>query len=136
MTSLLDSIKKLSHEYADEVVSYRRHLHAHPELSYQEHNTARFVAEILKRVGLEPQEGVAGTGVIAHISGNKPSKKLIALRADLDALPIQEANAVPYRSQNPGVMHACGHDVHTSSLLGTARILHTLRNEFEGSIKL
>jgi amidohydrolase len=134
--SLLESIKKLSIENAEEVVSLRRHLHAHPELSYQEHQTARYVAEMLKQIGLKPVEGIAGTGVVALIEGKNPSRKIIALRADLDALPIQEANSVSYRSQNPGVMHACGHDVHTSSLLGTAKILNTLRNEFEGSVKL
>jgi amidohydrolase len=134
--SLLESIKKLSVESAAEVVTFRRHLHAHPELSYREINTARFVAEKLRAFGLAPQEGIATTGVVALIEGNNPSKKIIALRADLDALPIQEINDVPYKSQNPGVMHACGHDVHTSSLLGTAKIISQLRGQFEGSVKL
>jgi amidohydrolase len=114
----------------------RRHLHAHPELSYQEFNTARLVAEKLTSFGLKPQEGVAKTGVVALIEGKNPTKKVIALRADLDALPIHEANNVIYKSQNPGVMHACGHDVHTSSLLGTAKILNSLKSQFEGSVKL
>jgi amidohydrolase len=134
--SLLESVKKLSNEYAKEVVAVRRHLHAHPELSYQEYNTARLVAEKLTSFGLKPQEGVAKTGVIALIEGKNPSKRVIALRADLDALPIHEANNVSYKSQNPGVMHACGHDVHTSSLLGTAKILNAMRTQFEGSVKL
>ncbi len=134
--SLLESVKKLSIENVEEVVSLRRHLHANPELSYKEYNTAKYVAEKLKLLGLKPMEGIAGTGVVALIEGKNPTKKVIALRADLDALPIQEANSVSYKSQNPGIMHACGHDVHTSSLLGTARILNTLRNEFEGSVKL
>ncbi len=134
--SLLESIKKLSSENAEEVVSLRRYLHANPELSYKEYNTARYVAERLKLMGLKPIEGIAGTGVVALIEGKNPSRKIIALRADLDALPIQEANSVSYKSQNPGVMHACGHDVHTSSLLGTAKILNTLKNEFQGSVKL
>src|SRR5258708_8538052 len=134
--SLLESIKKLSGEYAGEVVSFRRHLHSHPELSYQEQNTARFVAEKLRLMGLKPVEGIAGTGFVAMIEGKHPGKRIIALRADLDALPIQETNDVPYKSQNPGVMDACGSDVDTSSLLGTAKILNALRNEFEGSVKL
>ena len=134
--SLLESVKKLSNEYANEVVEVRRHLHAHPELSYQEYNTAKLVAEKLTSFGLKPQQGVAKTGIIAVIEGRNPSKRVIALRADLDALPIHEANDVPYKSQNPGVMHACGHDVHTSSLLGTAKILNAVKNQFEGSVKL
>jgi len=134
--SLLESVKKLSNEYAKETVAVRRHLHAHPELSYQEFDTARLVAEKLTSFGLKPQEGVAKTGVVALIEGKNPSKKVIALRADLDALPIHEANNVSYKSQNPGVMHACGHDVHTSSLLGTAKILNEVKTQFEGSVKL
>ena len=134
--SLLESIKKLSLENAEEIIALRRHLHAHPELSYQEHNTARYVADKLRQIGLKPVEGIAGTGVVALIEGKNPSRKIVALRADLDALPIQEASMVSYRSKNPGVMHACGHDVHTSSLLGTAKILNALRDEFEGSVKL
>jgi amidohydrolase len=114
----------------------RRHIHAHPELSYKEFNTARYVVAQLKSFGLNPAEGVATTGVVAEIKGNNPEKKTVALRADMDALPITEANDVSYKSQNPGVMHACGHDVHTASLLGTARILHELRNYFDGTIRL
>ncbi len=134
--SLLESVKKLSNEYAKETVAVRRQLHAHPELSYQEFDTARLVAEKLTSFGLKPQEGVARTGVVALIEGKNPSKRVIALRADLDALPIHEANNVSYKSQNPGVMHACGHDVHTSSLLGTAKILNEVKTQFEGSVKL
>jgi amidohydrolase len=133
---LLDQIKKLSQQYAKEVIGWRRHLHTNPELSYKEFNTAKLVAERLKSFGLTPIEGVAGTGVVVLIEGRNPKKKTVALRADMDALPIQEINNVEYKSQNAGVMHACGHDVHTSSLLGTAKILSELRNEFEGSVKL
>lgn len=134
--SLLGTIKELSIQYTSEVVSFRRHLHSHPELSYQEFNTAQFVAQKLKEFGLEPQEGIAGTGVVALIEGRNPAKKIIALRADIDALPITELNTVQYKSRNNGVMHACGHDVHTSSLLGTAKILNQIKDQFEGSIKL
>lgn len=131
---LLSKIQRLSREYANEVISFRRHLHAHPELSYQEVNTAKFITEKLISFGLTPVQ-MAETGVVALIEGKNPSKKTIALRADIDALPITEQNKVDYKSTQPGVMHACGHDVHTSSLLGTAKILSQLRNEFEGTIK-
>ncbi len=133
---MIDKIKKLAKEYAEDVVNIRRHIHANPELSYQEFNTAKYVAEQLRKIGIEPKEKVADTGLTALIKGNNPDKKVIALRADLDALPIKEANDIPYKSKNEGVMHACGHDAHTASLLGTARILHELRKDFEGSIKL
>lgn len=133
---LLEQIKKYSQQYASEVIGWRRHLHANPELSYKEFNTAKLVAEKLRAFGLNPTEGIAGTGVVVLIEGKNPGKKSVALRADMDALPIEEKNTVEYRSKNPGVMHACGHDVHTSSLLGTAKILNEIRNEFEGSVKL
>lgn len=134
--SLLQNIKALSEKYSQEVVELRRHLHQHPELSYQEFNTVKYVAQQLRSFGIEPTEGIATTGLIAEIKGKNPEKKSIALRADMDALPIIEANDVSYKSQNLGVMHACGHDVHTSSLLGTAKILNELKNEFEGTVRL
>jgi amidohydrolase len=134
--SLLSSVKEASLASAAETIRLRRHLHANPELSYQEHKTSKFVADTLRSFGLNPVEGVAGTGVVALIEGRNPGRKTIALRADMDALPIQEVNNVPYRSTNPGVMHACGHDVHTSSLLGTAKILAGVRDQFEGTVKL
>ncbi|RYY35108.1 MAG: amidohydrolase [Sphingobacteriaceae bacterium] len=120
--------------YAD-VVSNRRHLHSHPELSFHEVETSAFVARKLEELGIKYQK-MADTGLVALIKGDLPSDKVIALRADMDALPILEANDVPYKSQNPGVMHACGHDVHTSSLLGTAKILTELKSQFGGTIKL
>jgi len=134
--TLLNRIKSLSEESFKEVVAWRRHLHAHPELSYEEFNTAKFVAAQLRTFGIEPQEGIATTGIVALIKGNNPEKKSVALRADMDALPIQEINNVPYKSIKPGVMHACGHDVHTSSLLGTAKILQQVKDQFEGTVKL
>lgn len=133
---MLEPIKSLAQHYTDEIIANRRHLHMHPELSFHEKKTARFVADQLRNIGLAPQEGIADTGVVVLIEGRNPESKTIALRADMDALPIIEANDVPYKSLTDGVMHACGHDVHTSSLLGTARILHALRDQFEGSIKL
>ncbi|UTA69252.1 MULTISPECIES: M20 family metallopeptidase [Emticicia] len=134
--SLDSKIKQLAKEYAAETIANRRYLHTNPELSFQEYNTARFVAQKLKDLGLSPQEGIADTGVVALIEGRNPESKVVGLRADMDALPIFEKNDVPYKSVNEGVMHACGHDVHTSSLLGTARILSQLKDEFEGTIKL
>ncbi|GAB2969814.1 M20 family metallopeptidase [Hymenobacter coalescens] len=135
MQHLLSRIQELATQQAPDVVAQRHHLHAHPELSFKEFQTAEFVAAELRKLGLDPQP-IATTGLVAHIEGRNPGRRTVALRADLDALPIQEQNDVPYRSQNPGVMHACGHDVHTSSLLGAARILTQLRDEFEGTVKL
>ncbi len=134
--NLKEEIKKLASEYASEIIQIRQHLHAHPELSFEEYETSKFVYNKLKEYGLIPQKGIGGTGIVAVIEGKNPSKKVIALRADMDALPISEQNEVSYKSVNEGVMHACGHDVHTSSLLGTAKILSKLKNEIEGSIKL
>ncbi len=130
-----EKIQELAHQYHADVVALRRHLHAHPELSFEEVETGKFVAAQLAAMGVEHQHGIAENGVVALIKGKNPKKRTIALRADMDALPILEANNVPYRSQNQGVMHACGHDVHTSSLLGSIRILNELRDQFEGTIK-
>lgn len=132
--NLLDKIKVLANQYTTDVITWRRHLHAHPELSYQEFETVKYVEAQLKTFGLVPKS-VAGTGLVVEVQGKNPSKKTIALRADMDALPIVEANEVSYKSTKPGVMHACGHDVHTSSLLGTVKILHELRDEFDGTIR-
>jgi amidohydrolase len=133
---LKDRIKSLAQAYKQEVIDLRRHLHSHPELSFQEFQTAAFVAEKLEAIGITEIESKATTGWSALIKGKNPEKKVVALRADMDALPIIEANEVPYKSQNPGVMHACGHDAHTASLLGAAKILHEVRDQFEGTIKL
>ena len=122
--------------YKSQVIDFRRHLHAHPELSFKEYQTSTFVEAQLRSFGITKIEKKAGTGWLGLIEGKNPSKKTIALRADMDALPITEANEVSYKSNNEGVMHACGHDVHTASLLGAARILHEVRDEFDGTIKL
>ena len=131
----VDKIKQLAHTYAPDTVQVRRHIHANPELSFEEYNTAAYVKQVLEQYGIAA-ESMADTGLVALIKGRNPEKKTIALRADLDALPIVEANEVEYKSKNEGVMHACGHDVHTASLLGAARILQDLREEFEGTVKL
>ncbi len=132
---MLEKIKSLAKQYAPEFVDIRHHLHAHPELSYQEFETARFVQQMLQEFGI-PFEIKATTGVIGLIKGKNPDKRTIALRADMDALPIQEENNIPYRSTREGVMHACGHDVHTTCLLGAAKILNELKDEWEGTVKL
>ncbi len=132
---LKDKISLLAKEIFSDVVKNRRHLHAHPELSFHEYQTSAFVAQKLDELGIKYQK-MANTGLVAIIQGEKPSEGVVALRADMDALPIVEANDVPYKSTNAGVMHACGHDAHTSSLLGTARILTELKKEFGGTVKL
>ncbi len=130
-----DKIKALARQYSPAFIEIRHHLHAHPELSYQEFETSRFVQQKLTEYGI-PFEIKATTGVVGLIKGRNPNKKVIALRADMDALPIREQNDIPYRSKNEGVMHACGHDVHTTCLLGASKILQELRNEWEGTVKL
>jgi len=136
MDKLKNKILGLSRIYHQEVLLWRRHIHAHPELSMQEYNTAAYITAQLDTFGISYRSGVAKTGIVALIEGRNPHTKNIALRADMDALPINETNEVSYKSKNPGVMHACGHDVHVASLLGTAKILNKLKDEFEGSIKL
>ena len=132
---LLEKIKSLAKQHQAQNISIRRHLHANPELSYQEFETSKYVQAQLKAIGI-PFTVIATTGVLGIIEGKNPSKRVVALRADMDALPIIEENKVDYISTKEGVMHACGHDVHTTILLGAAKILWTLREEFEGTIKL
>ncbi len=128
-------IWELAERLQPDVVAYRRHLHQHPELSFQEEKTAQYIASLLQEWGIEHRKGIAGTGIVAFVRGKNPRKRTVALRADMDALPIQEANNVPYRSLHDGVMHACGHDVHTATLLGVVRLLHALRDQFSGTVK-
>ncbi|MHC2990869.1 N-acyl-L-amino acid amidohydrolase [Pontibacter sp. HJ8] len=135
MNQLDQKIKDLAKAYSTDTVGIRRHIHANPELSFEEYNTAAYVEQVLQSYGLETTR-VAETGVVALIKGRNADRKTIALRADLDALPIVEQNQVEYKSRKEGVMHACGHDVHTASLLGAARILQELSGEFEGTVKL
>ncbi len=129
-------IEALSAAWAPEFIGIRRHLHAHPELSFQEHRTSAFIQEKLQGWNIPMRTGVAGTGVVALIRGNDPDRRIVALRADMDALPIPEANEIPYKSTEPGVMHACGHDVHTSCVLGAAKMLQELRGSWTGTVKL
>ncbi|MEL6591248.1 MAG: M20 family metallopeptidase [Bacteroidota bacterium] len=134
---LKKQIQSQAESLFEQVIEKRRHLHMHPELSFEESQTAAFVQAELQRMEIPFDTDIGGHGVIGYVRGTaSPNDKTIALRADMDALPIEEANEVAYKSQNPGVMHACGHDVHTASLLGTAEILAGLRPHFSGTIKL
>ncbi|MBB4005525.1 amidohydrolase [Aurantimonas endophytica] len=126
-------VKNRIAEFHDEMTQWRHHLHANPELSYQEYGTARFVAEKLRSYGIQVTEGVGGTGVVGVLHGNHESERSIGLRADMDALAIEERNDFAHRSTNRGVMHACGHDGHTTMLLGAARYLAETRN-FSGRV--
>jgi amidohydrolase len=132
---LKQAVQHASKALLRELVAIRHHLHAHPELSFQEHETAAFVEAKLTSLGIVHTR-LSGTGVVALIEGNNPQSKVIALRGDMDALPIHEANDTDYKSTVPGVMHACGHDVHTTCLLGAAHILQQLRHTFSGTVKL
>ncbi len=128
-------IQQLAQSFKAEIISIREQIHANPELSFQENNTSLLVENYLKELGLKPNR-IANTGIWTMIEGNGKSKKTIGLRADLDALPILENSDKPYKSKNSGVMHACGHDVHTSCLLGAAKILCSIKDQLEGNIKL
>jgi hippurate hydrolase len=129
-------IQSLNAELFDEIVALRRTLHRRPELAFEEHETAALVTEILGALdGVDVRTGVAKTGVVATIRGGQPGPTL-ALRADMDALPIREQNTFDFASEREGVMHACGHDAHTASLLGTAKILHAICDDLRGSVRL
>jgi len=132
---LLEKIKTLAKKYAPEFIEVRHHLHANPELSYEEFETSKFIQHKLSEYGV-PFEIKATTGVVGLIKGKNPDKQTIALRGDMDALPIKEENQIPYKSKIEGVMHACGHDVHTTCILGAAKILNELKEEWEGTVKL
>lgn len=131
MISLADKINAVY----DDVIAHRRWLHENPELSGQERNTSAYIADCLRKIGLTPTENVGGYGVTALIEGCAPGK-CVGLRADFDALSLSEETGLPYASKNPGVAHACGHDVHTAMLLGAAQVLYALRDRFSGSVKL
>ncbi|MCP9751893.1 M20 family metallopeptidase [Ferruginibacter sp. HRS2-29] len=132
---MIEKIKELADRYKEEFIAVRHHIHSNPELSYLEYETSRFIQEKLKGWDI-PFEVLATTGVLGIIKGKNPDSRIVALRADMDALPILEENKVDYVSKNPGVMHACGHDVHTTCLLGAAKILSETKDEWEGTVKL
>lgn len=130
-----DTIKQLAAKNFDLVKSIREHLHANPELSFKEFKTAEFISSVLQQHHITFETGIAGTGICGTITGNAAGDKVILLRADIDALPIQEQNNVPYRSKNDGIMHACGHDVHSACLLGALIILNEIKEKWSGTIK-
>ncbi len=130
-----DRIEKLVDDVREQVVAWRRHMHAHPELSFEEHQTAAFIVQRLEQIGCIEISRPSGTSVVGRLRGNRPGPT-IAIRADFDALPITEETGASYASRNPGVMHACGHDGHTAMLLGTATVLSQLRDDFAGDIRL
>ena len=132
---MIAKIKQLAESIFDEILSIRRHLHKIPELSFKEYKTSAYIKSVLITWDIHFTEDIADTGIVVLLKGNNPSSKTIALRADFDALPIFEENEVDYCSGNNGVMHACGHDAHTASMLGAIKILNTLKKEWEGSMK-
>ena len=136
MEKLKHRIKNFAEGFEQDIISVRRQIHSNPELSFEDYQTSEIISSLLLQYGIEFHKGIAKTGIVGLIKGKNPDKKTVALRADMDALPIKELNEVEYKSKHPGKMHACGHDVHIASLLGTARILQELRNEFEGTVKL
>ncbi len=136
MNLLFQRIKTLARQQHQEAIHIRRHIHQHPELSFEEKETSAYISSRLTEWGIPHQLQVAGYGIVGLIEGKNPQSRCIALRADMDALPIREQTGKSYCSRNEGVMHACGHDAHTAILLATAHVLNSLRNEFEGSIKL
>ncbi|WP_149276794.1 M20 metallopeptidase family protein [Pareuzebyella sediminis] len=133
--SHIEKIKALANKYAAEYIAVRRHLHQHPELSFQEYNTSTYIKKCLTAIGVDDIVPVAATGLLATVNGRKGPNRIL-LRTDMDALPIEEANQVGYKSRNKGVMHACGHDVHMASLLLCTKILTSLKDSFSGSIKV
>ncbi len=133
--TLKEQVQQLALEAYPKLVAIREHLHRYPELSFKEYDTHDYLCAQLTRLGIEHSPNVAGTGIVAYIRGKNPGKRCIALRSDHDALPIIEKNEDAYKSQNDGVMHACGHDVHSASHLGALMILQSLRDQFEGTVK-
>ncbi|MFW5645077.1 MAG: M20 metallopeptidase family protein, partial [Bacteroidota bacterium] len=134
MNEIKDEIKQLAKQYFEEIVSIRQHLHKYPELSFREFKTSAFICAKLDEWGINYRKAIVKTGIVAQIEGKQPGR-IIGFRADMDALPIREDNPYHYKSVNEGVMHACGHDVHTSCLLGAIRILKDLKDSFKGKIK-
>ena len=133
---MLTRIQDLAEKLRDRLIEIRRHIHTHPELSAQEHKTAAFVAGVLSSSGVRVTETVGKTGVVAEVMGNGTDARLLAIRTDMDALPIEERTGLEYASREPGIMHACGHDVHTTVGLGTAMILAQLASELPGNVRL
>lgn len=131
-----EQIIEKAYDLKEDVIQLRRHFHSYPELSYKETETSRFICDWLQKNGIIFRNGIAGTGIIGTIKGKAQGKKVIALRAEMDALPITERNKTEYSSLNPGKMHACGHDAHLAMLLGTTKLLNSIRDQFGGTVLL
>ncbi|MCU4165959.1 M20 metallopeptidase family protein [Carboxylicivirga caseinilyticus] len=129
-------IQELTQQYINDIIAIRRHLHSNPELSFAEHKTSAYIKEQLNKIGIPFQDGFVKTGILGRIEGKNPQKRIIALRTDMDALPINESTQLEFTSRNEGVMHACGHDAHTAALVGAAMILNEIKDEWEGTILL
>lgn len=132
---MIEQIKSLSKSFLPSIIGIRRHIHANPELSFEEEETSRYIIEHLKSWGIAYESNIGGHGILATIKGNLPGSGVIALRGDMDALPIQETTELSFRSTKNGVMHACGHDVHTASLLGALKILNEIKDSWGGTIQ-
>jgi len=136
VTTVKETIIRKSADVKDETIKLRRHFHKYPELSYEETETASFICDWLEINGIEYRNGIAGTGIIGTIKGDGPGEKIIAIRAEMDALPINERNHTEYSSINKGKMHACGHDAHMAMLMGTGIILNNIKDHFGGTVLL
>ena len=136
MSDPANAIRRQAEEYYSEIVSIRRHIHQFPELSKQEKKTMEFIGSKLREYGISYKDNIGGYGIVGIIEGREPQAACLALRADMDALPVNELNEVVYKSATPGIMHACGHDVHMACLLGAAKILNGMKEHFRGTIKL
>ena len=132
---MLTRIKDIATKLAPRLIEIRRHIHSHPELSGEEYQTAAFVAGVLSANGVHVQEGIGKTGVVGEVQGTSSDSRLLAIRTDMDALPIQERTNLEYASRKAGIMHACGHDVHTTVGLGTAMILSQIADELPGNVR-
>ena len=132
---MIDIIKSLSHNFLEEIIEIRRHLHQYPELSFKEEKTSLYIKSILKKWNIPFIDNIAGNGIMVILRAKNPDSHIIALRADIDALPIHEESNISYCSKNKGVMHACGHDAHTASLLGAIKILSSIKEHWKGTIK-
>ncbi len=136
MQNIKENIQRLVTDNISEIIDLRRYLHANPELSFKEINTSKFVCNYLSNLGIDYKKNIAGTGIVAILTGKDSEGDIIALRADMDALPIKEDTGLEFKSVNEGVMHACGHDAHTASLLGVAKILNAMRDNWNGIVYL
>jgi len=131
-----ETIQSLTQKYLSQIIKIRRHLHENPELSFEEHHTSTYIQQQLTKLNIPFKAGIVKTGIVAYLKGNNPNKRTIALRADMDALPVTESTDLEFSSRNEGVMHACGHDAHTAALLGAAMVLNEMKDEWEGTILL